>query len=136
MYFINRNLKISKGVKVMKKLLMCFCSVLIALCGGCSEKKAKSEAVPEKGMCLIDVGTVEEYQSGHLKGAINIPLDQISARIGEAVPNKETPITLYCRSGRRSAMAAEKLKQQGYTQLRDLKGYQEAAEVLNLPIVK
>lgn len=58
---------------------------------------------------LIDVRTPEEFAEGHLAGAINIPLDRFDP---ETLPDAEgAQIVLYCRSGRRSGIAAEKLAQ-------------------------
>ena len=59
---------------------------------------------------IIDVRTREEYQSGHVPGAKNIPLDEISGFSAE----KETPLYLYCRSGARSSRACSELKGKGY----------------------
>lgn len=68
-----------------------------------------------KGILVIDVRTPAEFQSGHIAGAINIPLDVFEAgRIPNTVPADETPKLLYCRSGRRSGIAAEILAKAGY----------------------
>ncbi len=63
-------------------------------------------------MTLIDVRTPEEFQSGHVEGAINIPLDTIPYRI-EEVAALPAPRVLYCRSGNRSGMAVQILRQAG-----------------------
>ncbi len=64
---------------------------------------------------IIDVRTPEEFNSGHIEGAINIPLDVVATRIEElkAMP---APIIAYCRSGNRSGMAVNILKQNGIAQ--------------------
>jgi rhodanese-related sulfurtransferase len=70
---------------------------------------------------LLDVREEEEYITGHAIGAVLFPLDDIdreSAR--EVIPALSTPVLIYCRSGRRSQLAAEKLADFGYTQLYDL----------------
>jgi phage shock protein E len=69
------------------------------------------------GEIWIDVRTAEEYQAAHLPGAINIPYEQISTRIAEATVDKNAVIQLYCKSGRRSGIALDTLKQQGYLQV-------------------
>ncbi|MCB9450078.1 MAG: rhodanese-like domain-containing protein [Anaerolineaceae bacterium] len=69
---------------------------------------------------LIDVRTPEEFASGHIHGAINIPVEVIGSRLSE-VPQGE-PIVLYCRSGNRSAQAASILVSAGYTGVYDLGG--------------
>lgn len=69
---------------------------------------------------LVDVRTPEEFATGHIAGAVNIPLDTLESRLGE-VP-KDTPIVLYCRTGNRSAQAADLLEGAGYSDIRDLGG--------------
>ncbi|MCS6929212.1 MAG: rhodanese-like domain-containing protein [Saprospiraceae bacterium] len=61
---------------------------------------------------LIDVRTPEEYRLGHAEGAINIPLDTIPHRISE-IAAMPAPRILYCRSGNRSGMAVQILRQAG-----------------------
>ena len=52
---------------------------------------------------ILDVRTPEEYAAGHVPGAINIPHDQVRARLAEIDSAKDQPIVVYCRSGRRAA---------------------------------
>jgi rhodanese-related sulfurtransferase len=80
-------------------------------------------AMPKQGAdapFVLDVRSADEYVSGHVPGATNIPHDEVAARLAE-VP-KDRPVVLYCRSGRRSGLAAEVLAGQGYRQLRLLEG--------------
>ncbi len=65
------------------------------------------------GALLLDVRTREEFREHHLKGAVNIPVQELGARIGEA-GSTERPVVVYCRSGGRSATAAAMLKAAGY----------------------
>lgn len=69
---------------------------------------------------LIDVRTPEEFATGHIAGAINISVETIADRLSE-IPQGQT-IVLYCRSGNRSAQAAQILAGAGYTGIRDLGG--------------
>jgi len=69
---------------------------------------------------VLDVRTAEEFVAGHVPGALNIPHDQLAARLAE-VP-KDQDVVLYCRSGRRAGMAAEVLAANGYTRLEHLEG--------------
>jgi rhodanese-related sulfurtransferase len=70
---------------------------------------------------LLDVREEEEYITGHAIGAALLPVDDIDQRSAQAViPSPTTPVLLYCRSGRRSQLAAEKLSDLGYTQVYDL----------------
>lgn len=73
------------------------------------------------GARLVDVRTQQEYEAGHIQGAILLPYDQIAARAAELGP-KETQIVLYCRSGRRTAIAARALEALGYTRVWDMQG--------------
>ena len=61
---------------------------------------------------LIDVRSTAEYQAGHVKGSINIPLDQIGRNI-EKIKAMKTPVLTCCKSGARSGIAASKLRSQG-----------------------
>lgn len=69
-----------------------------------------------KDATLIDVRTPQEYATGHVGDAENIPLDQVGSRIEEFKKMKK-PIILYCRSGNRSGMATSILKQKGLTEV-------------------
>ncbi|MNZ64025.1 Thiosulfate sulfurtransferase PspE precursor [compost metagenome] len=74
---------------------------------------------------LIDVRTPSEYAAGHLSGARQIAHDQIGTLIGGVAPDKDTPIVLYCRSGRRSDIARQTLVELGYTRVIDAGGYEQ-----------
>lgn len=69
---------------------------------------------------LIDVRTPQEFADGHIAGAINIPVEEIGGRLNEVPDDK--PVVLYCRSGNRSAQAANILVGAGYTGVYDLGG--------------
>lgn len=69
---------------------------------------------------LLDVRTPEEFNSGHIAGAVNISVDELAQRLSEVPQDK--PVVLYCRSGNRSGQAAQILDQAGYTQIYDLGG--------------
>jgi rhodanese-related sulfurtransferase len=71
---------------------------------------------------LIDVRTPEEFASGHIEGAVNIPVEALASRLSE-VPSGQ-PIVVYCRSGNRSATASQILADAGYTSIYDLGGLQ------------
>lgn len=73
----------------------------------------------------IDVRSPEEFATGHLAGATNIPHDEIAGRIAALVPDKSTEIHLYCRSGRRSGLAREVLLGQGYTKVTNDGAYED-----------
>lgn len=69
---------------------------------------------------LIDVRTPEEFSSGHIAGAVNIPVDALANRLSE-VPTDQ-PVVVYCRSGNRSAQASDILANAGYSSIYDLGG--------------
>ncbi len=79
---------------------------------------------------VIDVRTPDEYAQGHVDSALNLPHDNITALIAAAVPDKTTPVILYCRSGRRSAIALESLKGAGYSQVENYGSLEEARKRL------
>jgi len=81
---------------------------------------------------LIDVRTAEEFQQGHIAGAINLPLDSFDPKAIPAEPGKE--LVLYCRSGRRSALAAGKMFENGSETVRHLEGGILAWQAAGLPV--
>lgn len=73
-------------------------------------------------LMIVDVRTPEEFQQGHIPGAINVPLSEIIADPTSLSASKGKPIVLYCRSGYRAGKAAEALHKDGYQNLRHLEG--------------
>jgi rhodanese-related sulfurtransferase len=82
--------------------------------------KFQKEINESKEKLVIDVREVDEYNSGYIPGAINIPLSQLNTRINEIPKNKD--IYLYCRSGNRSKQAARILMKEGFYELTHLQG--------------
>ncbi|MGF1696222.1 rhodanese-like domain-containing protein [Vibrio lamellibrachiae] len=76
-----------------------------------------------QGAVLIDVRTPDEFQQGHLEGALLRPLQEIDSWYSK-LP-KDTDIVLYCRSGRRSGVAFDHLQSLGFSQVHNAGGYQE-----------
>ena len=74
---------------------------------------------------LVDVRTAEEYREGAIPGAINISVQELSAKLNK-IP-KDKPVIVYCRSGSRSAHAAQSLLAAGYSEVYDLGGLFEWA---------
>ena len=70
----------------------------------------------------VDVREPDEFAVGHIPGAKLLPLGDVLTRAEEVMPDKNAQWLIYCRTGRRSADAAQKLESQGYTGLRDLGG--------------
>ncbi|HYV45387.1 MAG TPA: rhodanese-like domain-containing protein [Myxococcaceae bacterium] len=71
------------------------------------------------GALLLDVRSPEEFKSGHIDGAVNIPVQDLEARLGEVGP-RERQVVVYCHSGMRSGRAAQVLRGAGYSGVRDL----------------
>jgi phage shock protein E len=80
---------------------------------------ATARSLVAAGAKVVDVRTPEEFASGHVPGAVNIPYEEIGKRTSEIGPTS-TAVVLYCRSGRRSAIAAESLQKAGYRAVYDL----------------
>ena len=86
----------------------------------------QSAVQPEKAKGVwIDVRSAEEFNAGHLQDAVNIPHDKIIARIQAVSPDKNAPVNLYCRSGRRAEAALTELKNAGYTNVTNHGGYED-----------
>ena len=102
-------------------------------CVGCSDggsvtyeqisgTEAKALMDSESGYIIIDARTQEEYDQGHIPGAILIPEYEIADRAEKELPDKNQLILIYCRSGRRSKIAAEELVKLGYTNVKEFGG--------------
>ena len=76
----------------------------------------------EADFVTVDVRTAEEYDEGHIPGAINLPNETIDADAPQALPDRDQVILVYCRSGQRSVEAAEKLAALGYTRVMEFGG--------------
>jgi len=74
----------------------------------------------------IDVRTDEEWNAGHLQGAAHISFEEISDKIATITEDKDAPIKLYCRSGRRAGVAKESLEKMGYTNVVNVGGLEDA----------
>ena len=119
----------------MKKLILLLLAVmLLTACGQTEEKdqeavyvnitaqEAKEIMDTQEGYIILDVRTQEEYDQGHIPGAILIPDTQIEARAEEVLTEKDQLILVYCRSGRRSKLASEILVELGYTNIKEFGG--------------
>ena len=119
----------------MKKLIFLLLAVLLlTACGQDTENdqgavymnitagEAKQIMDSEEGYIILDVRTQEEYDEGHIPGAILIPNTEIEVRAEEELPDKDQLILVYCRSGQRSKLAAEILVELDYTNIREFGG--------------
>ena len=119
----------------MKKLIFILLAVmLLTACGQANEngqeavyvnitaEEAKQIMDTEEGYIILDVRTQEEYDQGHIPGAVLIPNTEIEARAEDELPDKDQLILVYCRSGNRSKKAAEILVELGYTNIKEFGG--------------
>ena len=119
----------------MKKLIIFLLAVMmLTACAHDKEKdqeavyvnitaeEAKQIMDSEEGYIILDVREQDEYDTGHIPGAILIPYTQIEEKAAEMLPDKDQLILVYCRSGRRSKIAAEALAELGYTNIKEFGG--------------
>mgnify|MGYP003303705103 CR=1 FL=1 len=119
----------------MKKLIFLLLAVMmLTACGQAKEndqgavyvnitaEEAKQIMDSEEGYIVLDVREQEEYDAGHIPGAILIPYTQIEEKANEMLTDKDQLILVYCRSGRRSKIAAEALAELGYTNIKEFGG--------------
>ena len=119
----------------MKKLVFLLLAVMmLAACGQDKEndqgavymnitaEEAKQIMDSEEGYIILDVRTQEEYDEGHIPGAIVISHEEIAEKAEEVLTDKDQLILVYCRSGRRSKIAAEGLVELGYTNIKEFGG--------------
>ena len=119
----------------MKKLLWIILAVML-LTACTQEKENKQEAVyvnitaaeakeimdTQQGYIILDTRAQDEYDEGHIPGAILIPHDEILEKAEGILTDKDQLILVYCRSGRRSKLAAEDLVKLGYTNIKEFGG--------------
>ena len=128
----------------MKKLFwIVLAAVLLTACGQNREETKPTEETPntqeavymnitaqeakeimdrEEGYVILDTRAQEEYDEGHIPGAILIPHDEILQKAESLLTDKDQLILVYCRSGRRSKLAAEDLQRLGYTNIKEFGG--------------
>lgn len=119
----------------MKKLIFLLLAVMmLTACGQDKEndqgaiyvnitaEEAKQIMDSEEGYIILDVRTQEEYDEGHIPGAIVISHEEIAEKAEEVLTDKDQLILVYCRSGRRSKIAAEALVELGYTNIKEFGG--------------
>ena len=118
----------------MRKIFLC-CMVMIFFLSGCNNTNSTisikknnevsyvqaKELIINKGAIVIDVRTKEEYDGGHIEGAVLLPVDDITEdSIKDIVKNKDDVMIVYCKSGVRSKKAAQLLKTLGYNNVFNL----------------
>jgi rhodanese-related sulfurtransferase len=92
--------------------------------------------VNREGAMLVDIRDIKEYGSGHIAGAVSMPVSSIDARIGELEPYKEKPVVLVCKMGQHASATGRKLKALGFENVRRLSGGMAEWAANSLPVVK
>ena len=87
-----------------------------------SQEEAREMMAADDGHVIVDVRRQDEYNEGHIPGAVLIPNESIGTEPPEALPDPEQIILIYCRSGNRSRQAAQKLADMGYTNIYEFGG--------------
>lgn len=87
-----------------------------------SYEELQQKLTDKAPIVLLDVRTQEEFNNGHIPGALLLPYDEIDQKAAQLLPEKEKKIIIYCRSGRRSAIAKDSLEALGYTNVKDFGG--------------
>lgn len=119
----------------MKRLILLIIAGLLLL-SGCGKKENSVETTYEKismseginrmksdeNFILLDVRRADEFATGHIPGAVNLPNEEIGKAEIPSLPDKNQTIYIYCRSGNRSKLAADKLLALGYTNLIEFGG--------------
>lgn len=102
----------------------------LAACGPQAEPAARRQAqaqAPSARVLYVDVRTPEEFASGHVAGAVNIPHDQMEARWREIAAHQGDSVVVYCRTGRRSGLAIDVLREKGFARLENGGGFDQLA---------
>ena len=106
-----------------------------ATASGISPTEAVQCMNREKGL-VIDVCSAEEFAASHINGAVNVPLDQLEAKLPSVAKNKSIPLILVCAAGARSKRAQAIAQKLGYEKVHSLQGGLTAWKEANLPVVK
>ena len=98
--------------------------------------RAAERLAADPAVLILDVRTPGEYASGHLKGAVLAPVDELPDRMASLPQEKTKPILVYCAAGPRSKRAGAFLASRGYARVSALLGGLGAWEAAGLPVVK
>jgi len=106
---------------ILVVLVIVFAAVLYLRFSAVRISGVQARKLVADGATLLDVRSPEEFSGRHLDGAISIPVQELSGRIGQ-LGDKSDAIVVYCQSGSRSAMAKRLLESNGFTNVHDLGG--------------
>jgi len=105
---------------------------LFSVLGGCAHSNG-ADPLPA-GAVFVDVRTEAEFASGHLDGAMNVPLDRIDS-LPSRVSGKSAEIVVYCRSGARAGKAKVRLTEMGYSNVTNGGGLSDVEKATGKPVV-
>jgi len=127
----------------MTRCFVISASLVLGACGG-------APAAPEAGAIspaqlaerlgdvaaplILDVRTGDEYRQGHIPGAVNIPHDELAARLSELPIARSEEVVVHCQRGGRARLAEAVLREGGYSNVRDLSGHWQAWQAAGLPV--
>ena len=83
---------------------------------------------------VLDVRSREEFASGHIPGAVNVPVAELARRVGELAPYRGKEVVVHCEAGPRADMASRFLGRQGFSKLVELEGHMQAWRSAGLPM--
>ena len=104
--------------------------------GGALSTNAAVQLINREKAVVIDVSEAEEFAAGHIGGAKNVPVNDMDAKLENAVKNKALPLILVCTTGARASRAAATAKKLGYSNTQVLAGGLKAWKEANLPVEK
>lgn len=96
----------------------------------------QGRSLKEQGVLLLDVREPAEYEEVHAPGSTLVPLSELPSRLQELRSHLLKPVAVICRSGRRSARAAEIMTRAGFTNVYNVQGGMNAWEAASLPVIK
>jgi len=119
---------------MIKRLLVAFSAFVFLV--GCGSSQKSEEVTLTENTVIIDVRTPAEFAEGHVEGAINLDLE--SGQFEAELINLDAtlPYIVYCRSGRRSGIAAELMRSNGFSQVTDFQTLENAANKTGLSVVQ
>ena len=97
---------------------------------------AEARAAYDSGAVFVDVRTDAEWSAGHVANARHVPVDEVAADAATVLPQKNEPVVLYCKSGRRAQSAAEQLRQLGYQHVTAMTGGYAELKAAGYPVVE
>jgi len=130
----------------MERAVILFAISASLLLGGCGGDPAASEGNPisparlaerigaGSAPLILDVRTRAEYRQGHIPGAVNIPHDELRARMAELPIARSDEVVVHCQRGGRARLAEAALRQGGYSNVRDLSGHWQAWRAAGLSV--